>query len=277
MTTNPLAVLMKTARKQAGAAPPPARGRAATPAKKPAPFRFVKKNTRPGYVPFYKRIPATPFTVDAFQYSSSPTQQYAWVLTHFHSDHYGGLSKDFNDGLIYCTPATAALVHMQLRVPTHFLRPIPLNKPTVVHDVELTMLDANHCPGAAMVLFRLKSGKVYLHVGDFRWCPAMTTVPALRAVAAGANARVRLDALYLDTTYCGPQYQFPTQTAAVAAVHEMVELHGKDPGVLFLFGSYSIGKEKVFMECVHAACTCWLSSRALCFTPVERCAESPGG
>ena len=55
--------------------------------------------------------------------------------------------------------------------------PVPMNAPTVIEDVEVTLFDANHCPGAAMWLFRLKSGKVFLHVGVCRgslqqshWC-----------------------------------------------------------------------------------------------------------
>jgi DNA cross-link repair 1A protein len=42
---------------------------------------------------------------------------------------------------------------------------VPMNTPTVIQEVEVTLLDANHCPGAAMWLFRLRNGKVFLHVG----------------------------------------------------------------------------------------------------------------
>ena len=42
-----------------------------------------------------------------------------------------------------------------LQVDSKYLRPIPLNTPTRIQvngiDVMITMLDANHCPGAAMV------------------------------------------------------------------------------------------------------------------------------
>lgn len=39
-----------------------------------------------------------------------------WVLTHFHADHYMGLAKGFKQGLVICSPITAALVRLKLRV-----------------------------------------------------------------------------------------------------------------------------------------------------------------
>lgn len=39
-----------------------------------------------------------------------------WILTHFHSDHYKGLSKNFKLGRILCSTITAQLVHTKLKV-----------------------------------------------------------------------------------------------------------------------------------------------------------------
>lgn len=55
-----------------------------------------------GQCPSYKRIPGTDFICDGFYYAcSSLTQNY--FLTHFHSDHYGGITKKWNEGIIYCS------------------------------------------------------------------------------------------------------------------------------------------------------------------------------
>jgi hypothetical protein len=101
----------------------------------------------------------------------------------------------------------------------------------------------------------------------------MSSFPWLRAVAAGANGPHRLHGLFLDTTYCKPCYIFPAQADVVRAVLELVLMHrGLDAAdtararagklsfapesganrTLFLFGTYSIGKERLFMEVARA-------------------------
>ncbi|KNE54711.1 hypothetical protein AMAG_00670 [Allomyces macrogynus ATCC 38327] len=239
--------------------------------------------------PFYKKIPDTTFAVDAFSHGAIPGIT-AYFLTHFHSDHYGGLSGTFTHGPIYCSAATANLVrHTFKRVRRDLVRELPMNEPVVVDECRVTCLDANHCPGAVMFLFQTANGKAHLHVGDFRACREMVENPLLSSIV--------LDHVFLDTTYLDPTYVFPPQLAVVTTVAELARRLAKSAPLvvskrvakrnpprltlqpwphpdeflpsglvvnsrhhltpvfadrvarlLILVGSYTIGKEKVFLE-----------------------------
>lgn len=39
--------------------------------------------------------------------------------------------------------------------------------------VEVTLVDANHCPGAVQFCFQLPAGARYVHCGDARYCADM--------------------------------------------------------------------------------------------------------
>jgi len=192
--------------------------------------------------PAYKRITGTDFNVDGFMYAQSSRTKNYW-LTHFHSDHYGGITKDWNCGTIYCSLPTANLVNQQLGVEKKWLHPIPMYTPTVVESngrpITVTLLDANHCPGAVMFLFEVGKRRI-LHVGDFRWnAEIMLQQQPLKKLFANQH---RLDELYLDTTYCDEKYCLPTQNEAIQACIEVAVRENARPGkTLFLFGAYTIG------------------------------------
>ena len=106
-------------------------------------------------IPFFKVLDGMPLAVDAFRYGAIEGCT-AYFLTHFHSDHYAGLSSTWKHGPIYCTPATSRLVHAKLRVDKMWLRPIALDVRTLIPDsggVYVTCIDANHCPGSCLFLF----------------------------------------------------------------------------------------------------------------------------
>lgn len=208
----------------------------------------------PGTCPFYKKIPGTDFVCDGFQYAH-PSLTHNYFLTHFHSDHYGGITKGWNHGVIYCSLPTANLVHTQLGVDRQYLHPLPLLTPVMVachsrgKPVTVTLLDANHCPGAVMFLFQVGQRTIF-HVGDFRWNRAM--MEQQRPLATFFNGQQRLDELFLDTTYCNSKYDLPTQDLAIeetvtVAVREWQNARRHQKRLLMLFGAYTIGKERIYL------------------------------
>ena len=54
-----------------------------------------------------------------------------------------------------CSPITARLLVRRLGVSADSVRPLQPNCRTDVHGVGVTLLDANHCPGAVMILFEV--------------------------------------------------------------------------------------------------------------------------
>ncbi|KAI8592356.1 beta-lactamase-like protein [Geranomyces variabilis] len=221
--------------------------------------------------PWYKKMPETGFTVDAFSFGQIEECK-AYFLTHFHSDHYGGLSRSFDYGPLYCSAITGNLISQRLRVSEDYIVRLPMERPVMVMGVKVTLIDANHCPGAVLFLFELPNGKRLLHTGDFRACPSHIMHPYLRTLS--------IDICYLDTTYCAPSHRFPPQEAVISAVGTLctriragesvqsivsgTQTNGakvvnmlsqwigltklKQMRPLVLVGSYTIGKEKMFVS-----------------------------
>lgn len=223
---------------------------------------FHSKKKHYSTCPKYKKISGTDFVVDGFHYAN-PALTGNYFLTHFHSDHYSGITKSWCEGIIFCSLPTANLVHEQLGVDRQYLHPLPLLTPTTLPSknkaVTVTLLDANHCPGAIMFLFEIGK-RVILHVGDFRWNYAIMSRQApLQAfcripwTGRRDDTKRRIDELYLDTTYCNPQYALPTQDECIAAAvqvasEEMQQVRATKNRLLLLFGAYTIGKENVFFS-----------------------------
>ncbi|XP_021276247.1 DNA cross-link repair protein SNM1 [Herrania umbratica] len=196
------------------------------------------KNGKLKDIPAWCCIPGTPFRVDAFKYLRGDCSH--WFLTHFHMDHYQGLTRSFRHGKIYCSSITAQLVNIKLGISWEKLQVLPLNQKINIAGIDITCLDANHCPGSIMILFVPPNGKAVLHTGDFRFCEEMASMSLWHACP--------MHTLILDTTYCNPQYDFPKQEAVIQFVIEAIQAEAFNPKTLFLIGSYTIGKERLFLE-----------------------------
>ncbi|KAL2896308.1 DNA ligase 6 [Bienertia sinuspersici] len=202
----------------------------------------------PSNFPPSKHIPKTRFIIDGFRNSGDFSISY--FLSHFHADHYNGLTSTWSKGIIYCSEITANLVVKILGVSTTFVTPLPMNETVVIDDCEVTLIDANHCPGAVQFLFKVPVNdgtfERFVHTGDFRYCSDMKLVPVL-------SDCVGCDAVFLDTTYCDPKFVFPSQEESIDHVVNVIERVGSEnrnvrKSVLFLVATYVIGKERILLE-----------------------------
>ncbi|RUS26736.1 DNA repair metallo-beta-lactamase-domain-containing protein [Jimgerdemannia flammicorona] len=193
--------------------------------------------------PFYKRLPGE-CEISYSARCGKVASVGGVMLFHFHSDHYGGLTSTWTHGPIYCSTITANLVIQQLRVKPEYVHRLTLNEEHPISDglpsasrknrsdtLTVTLIDANHCPGSALFLFKIPTvdpnGRShtlrYLHTGDFRACPQQCLHPAVAQRQNGGEETQVIDILYLDTTYLNPRYAFPAQEEVVAACCEVVK------------------------------------------------------
>ena len=185
--------------------------------------------------PFYKILPGFFTCVDAFRYGAVEGCN-AYFLSHFHSDHYIGLTSSWCHGPIYCSKVTGNLVRQQLRVDPRWVVDLEWEEKTEIPKTEglfVTMISANHCPGSSLFLFEKVVTKGngnsrlqrVLHCGDFRACPAHVQHPLLRPSVIDTVTRrtqqQKLDVCYLDTTYLTPKYAFPSQESVIQACADM--------------------------------------------------------
>jgi hypothetical protein len=117
----------------------------------------------------------------------------------------------------------------------------------------VTFMDANHCPGAVVFLFALPNhGPIHVHTGDFRASPEL----ARELLARVPTPTKSVDQLFLDTTYCDDKYDFPPQASVVAfAVNIATDRYRRDPRTRFVVGTYTIGKERVFVALAKVRCS----------------------
>ncbi|KAK7878528.1 hypothetical protein WMY93_030364 [Mugilogobius chulae] len=189
-----------------------------------------------------KVIPHTPLAVDFWQIRKCPESR-LFFLSHMHSDHTVGLSSTWSRP-IYCSPITAKLLQLRIKVKEQWIHPLELGEPYLLplddigkETMTVTLIDANHCPGAVMFLFEGYFGSI-LYTGDFRYTPSMLREPGLRT-------NTTIDVLYLDNTNCDPNRTLPSRKTATQQIKEIIRSH---PDHNVLIGLYCLGKESLLVE-----------------------------
>jgi DNA cross-link repair 1A protein len=200
-----------------------------------------KKPRKKAICPTYKVIEGSLFAVDAFRYGSISYVEH-YFLTHFHADHYIGLRKKFSHK-IYLSQITAVLVSQFIGVADELLNVCHVGLPFYLEGCKITPMEANHCPGALLFLFQFSDGRNILHTGDFRANEKM--------VQQLNEWDIKLDLVYLDTTYLSSKRRMPPQNESIKFVLENVQRYLETnigEKFLIIVGAYLIGKEKVWMS-----------------------------
>uniref|UniRef100_A0A671N866 5' exonuclease Apollo n=1 Tax=Sinocyclocheilus anshuiensis TaxID=1608454 RepID=A0A671N866_9TELE len=190
-----------------------------------------------------KVLPDTPIAVDCWQLRKCHHVR-LFFLSHMHSDHTSGLSSTWSHRPIYCSPLTAKLLQLKLKVKEKWIRPLETGEAHMLllddlgkERLTVTLIDANHCPGAVMFLFEGYFG-TRLYTGDFRYTPSMLREQCLRNTTT-------IDVLYLDNTNCDPTRAVPSRQQATQQIKEIIRTH---PGYAVVIGLYSLGKESLLVE-----------------------------
>ncbi|KAG2364272.1 hypothetical protein BDR07DRAFT_812262 [Suillus spraguei] len=221
------------------------------------------------------------------------------LLTHSHTDHVLGLSSKSFAARVVCSPDTKEMIlrheiHLErakkdagevaMRTFSHLkvqggslsrdlLHTVPLNTPTQfelssTETVTITLIDANHCPGAVMFLIEGPRGTI-LHTGDVRaehWLlKSLTRNPFLQPYIPDAEEDLRiliaragqtanltktLNAIYLDTACMLRGTVIPTKENAVKGLVELIALFDKD--TYFFINSWTWGYEDVLKGIARA-------------------------
>ncbi|RXN03109.1 5 exonuclease Apollo-like protein [Labeo rohita] len=184
-----------------------------------------------------KVLPDTPIAVDCWQLRKCHHVR-LFFLSHMHADHTSGLSSTWSHRPIYCSPLTAKLLQLKLKVKEKWIRPLEIGEAHMLllddlgkERLTVTLIDANHCPGAVMFLFEGYFG-TRLYTGDFRYTPSMLREQCLRNTTT-------IDVLYLDNTNCDPTRAVPSRQRATQQIKEIIRAY---PGL------YSLGKESLLVE-----------------------------
>ncbi|KAJ3957580.1 hypothetical protein N0V92_005862 [Colletotrichum tropicale] len=183
-------------------------------------------------------------------------------------DHLAGL-ESLRSPFVYCSAATREMLLrlerypcrinyakgiLEARVQTYkhlknLLKPLPLDTPTTLElapgrCIQVTLLDANHCPGSVMFLIE-DTHHAVLYTGDIRSEPwfvnAVARNPAVVEYTCGIKT---LDKIYLDTSFI-QNVPFQTKANGIAELLRKVALYPDD--TIFHIQAWTYGYEQVWI------------------------------
>lgn len=152
--------------------------------------------------------------------------------------------------MIFCSEVTKRLVLMEFKIAPERLIALEKGVSTAFAVDEdgvyanVTLLDANHCPGAVMFLFEGPFGCV-LHTGDFKYSPTM-----YKSLSDALNG-VRVDVAFVDNTYATSTARTVLSTSDT--VDRVVNIIRNAPSASKIYiGLHKIGKEEILVGLTRA-------------------------
>ncbi|XP_071511335.1 5' exonuclease Apollo-like [Diadema antillarum] len=187
-------------------------------------------------------ITGTPIAVDFWQLRKCASSK-LFFLSHAHSDHTQGLTSTWRMP-IYCSELTGKIAVARCGVVKELIRPLTVGEAQIIpldeerkETMTVTLIDANHCPGATMFLFEGYFGR-FLYTGDFRYQPVMCKNYPLALQRP-------IDRLYLDNTYNHSSFEFPSEADCRLAIMQVI---GDHPYVDVVIGMHQLGKEDLLED-----------------------------
>ncbi|XEV05661.1 hypothetical protein FSHL1_010948 [Fusarium sambucinum] len=206
--------------------------------------------------------------IDFFRQNADAQPPLACFLSHVHSDHLAGL-ESLRSPFVYCSAATREILLRLERYPCRInyakgvlearqqtfkhlskvVKSLPLETPTTIElrpgqEIQVTLFNANHCPGAVMFLVE-GDGRAILYTGDIRSEPwfvnAISRNPNLVEYTSGLKI---LDKIYLDTSFT-EDVPFETKAYGIAELLKKVSKYPKD--TVFHFQAWTYGYEDVWI------------------------------
>lgn len=211
--------------------------------------------------------------IDFFRKHADRRPPLACFLSHIHSDHLAGLDS-LRSPFVYCSAATREMLLrlerypcrinyakgiLEARVQTYkhlknLLKPLPLETPTTLElapgsHIQVTLFDANHCPGAVMFLIE-DSYRAILYTGDIRSEPwFVNTLARNPAVIEYTSGMKTLDKIYLDTSFI-KDVPFQTKAEGIAELLRKVAQYPVD--TVFHIQAWTYGYEQVWIALAKA-------------------------